>query len=86
VFLSQILPTSDTVGYEQLNHLVVKTVNNKKIDNLDDLVDALKQPLDGFDKFEFEEDPHEIYLNSKQATESAPQLQKIYSLPALERL
>jgi hypothetical protein len=86
VFLSQILPTSDTVGYEQLNHLVVKTVNNKEIKTLDDLVAALKAPLDGFDRFEFEEDPHEIYLNSRHAAESAAQLQKIYSLPALQRL
>jgi hypothetical protein len=86
VFLSQILPTSDTVGYEQLNHLVVKTVNSKEITSLDDLVEALKSPLDGFDKLEFEEDPHEIYLNPRHAAESAAQLQKTYSLPALQRL
>jgi S1-C subfamily serine protease len=86
VFLSQILPTSDTVGYEQLNHLVVSKVNNQEVKSLADLVAALKAPLDGYQKFEFEEDPHEIFLNAQQAAESAPKLQKIYSLPALERL
>jgi len=86
VFLSQILPTSDTIGYEQLNHLVVKAVNNREIKDLNDLVEALKQPADRYDKFEFEEDPHEIYLDAQQAAESAPKLQKLYTLPALERL
>ena len=40
----------------------------------------------GYHKIEFEEDPHEIYLDAKQVEEDAAQLQKTYSLPALQRL
>jgi len=86
VFLTQILPTQDTVGYEQLNNLVVERVNGRKILNLDDFAAAVKNPVDGYDKIEFEEDPHQIYLDSKQVEEDAAQLQQIYSLPALQRL
>jgi hypothetical protein len=86
VFLTQILPTQDTVGYEQLNNLVVEKVNGRKILNLDDFAAAVKNPADGFDKIEFEEDPHEIYLDAKQVEEDTAQLQKVYSLPALQRL
>jgi hypothetical protein len=86
VFLSQILPTQDTVGYEQLNNLVVTKLNGREILSLDDFAAAVKNPTDGYHKIELEEDPHEIYLDAKQVEEDAGQLQKTYSLPALQRL
>ena len=86
VFLTQILPTQDTVGYEQLNNLVVTKLNGHEILSLDDFAAAVKNPTDGYHKIEFEEDPHEIYLDAKQVEEDAAQLQKTYSLPAMQRL
>ena len=86
VFLTQILPAQDTVGYEQLNNLVVTKLNGRQILSLDDFAAAAKNPTDGYHKIEFEEDPHEIYLEAKQVEEDAAQLQKTYSLPALQRL
>src|ERR1700747_1702603 len=78
VFLTQILPAQDTVGYEQLNNLVVTRLNGQKILSLDDFAEAVKHPTDGYHKIEFEEDPHEIYLDAKQVEEDAAQLQKTY--------
>ena len=86
VFLTSILPTQDTVGYEQLNNLVVEKLNGREILSLDDFAAAAKNPANGFHKIEFEEDPHEIYLDAKQVDEDAEQVQKVYSLPALQRL
>jgi hypothetical protein len=86
VFLSQILPTEDTVGYEQLSNLVVSKLNGRAILSLDDFAAAAKNPVGGFHKIEFEEDPHEIYLDAKQVEEGSDQLQKTYSIPALEHL
>jgi hypothetical protein len=86
VFLTQILPAQDTVGYEQLNNLVVTKLNGRQILSLDDFAAAAKNPTDGYHKIEFEEDPHQIYLDAKQVEEDAAQLQKTYSLPALQRL
>jgi S1-C subfamily serine protease len=86
VILTQILPTQDTVGYEQLNNLVVAKLNGREILNLDDFAAAAKNPTGGYHKIEFEEDPHEIFLEAKQVAEDAAQLQKTYSLPALQRL
>jgi hypothetical protein len=86
VFLTQILPTQDTVGYEQLNNLVVTKLNGHEILSLDDFAAAVKNPIAGYHKIEFEEDPHEIYLEAKQVEEDAAQLQKTYSLPAMQRL
>jgi S1-C subfamily serine protease len=86
VFLSQILPTEDTVGYEQLSNLVVTKLNGRDILSLDDFAEAAKNPVSGFHKIEFEEDPHEIYLDAKQVEEGSAQLQKTYSIPALQHL
>jgi len=86
VFLSQILPTRDTVGYEQISNLVVKKLNGQRILNLDQFAQAVAQPVEGHHKIEFEDDPHEIYLDANQVEQDAAQLKKIYSLPALQRL
>ncbi len=86
VFLSRVLPTSATVGYEELNHLLVTKINGVALQSLDDVPKALEKPVDGFHKIEFEEDPKTIYLDAAeiQKTERAVQMQ--YRLPALKFL
>jgi S1-C subfamily serine protease len=86
VFLSQVIPTQDTVGYEQLNYLILKRVNDREIRNLDDLAEAIRSPRNGFQKIEFNEDPRVIYLDAGQTENTAKQLQALYALPALQRL
>jgi hypothetical protein len=86
VFLTQILPTRDTVGYEQMSNLVVKKLDGREILNLDQFAEAASQQMSGYHKIEFEDDPHQIYLDASQVEQDAAQLQKIYSLPALQRL
>ena len=86
VFLTQILPTRDTVGYEQISNLVVKKFDGREILNLDQFAEAAAQRVSGYHKIEFEDDPHQIYLDANQVEQDAAQLQKIYSLPALQRL
>jgi S1-C subfamily serine protease len=86
VILTQILPTEDTVGYQQLSNLVVTKFNGRKLLNLDDFAEAAKNPMAGYHKIEFEEDPHEIYLDAKQVEEDGAQLQKTYSIPELRHL
>ncbi|MBV8143082.1 MAG: PDZ domain-containing protein [Verrucomicrobia bacterium] len=86
IILTQILPTEDTVGYEQLNNLVVTKLNGRKLQNLEEFAEAAKNPMGGFHKIEFEEDPREIYLDAQQVQEDAAQLQKTYSIPELRHL
>ena len=86
MILTQILPTEDTVGYEQLSNLVVTKVNGRAILSLDDFAEAAKYPVAGYHKIEFEEDPHQIYLDEKQVEEDSAQLQKTYSIPAFRHL
>lgn len=86
VILTQILPTKDTVGYEQLSNLVVTRLNGREILSLDDFAEAVRSPINGYHKIEFGEDPREIYLNAKQVEADSDEVQNVYSLPAMKHL
>jgi hypothetical protein len=86
VFISQILPTPDTLGYERYENLVVSKVNGKEIRSLNDVVEAAKTPVDGFQKIELEEDPGLIILDAAAIEANRDALTRKYALPALQRL
>jgi len=86
VILSQVLPANATIGYEDVSYLVVKKVNGKEIHSLGDLAEAVKSPVDGFHVIETVDDPKQLELDATEVTAEAPELQKNYSLPALQRL
>ena len=85
VFLSQILPSNDTIGYPQLNYMAVERVNGQPIYRLEDLAKAIEKPINGFHKIEFDLDPKVLYLDAAQVEQDAAQLLKTYSLPGLRR-
>src|SRR5437867_4737191 len=86
VVLSQVLPVNGTIGYEDFGYLTVTKVNGKDIHSLDDLAEAVKQPADGFDRIETEEDPKIIPLDVAQAENDEPTLRENYGIPTLQRL
>lgn len=86
VILSQVLPTASNIGYEDLKGMVVTNVNGMPINSLDDLPTALGKPQGGFDKIDFEEVPHTIYLDAAHLEENNRSVQDSYGLPALQRL
>jgi hypothetical protein len=86
IILSQVLPTPDTIGYEDLENIVVTKVNGRPIKSLTDLSEAAKNPDDGFQKIEFEEDPKFLFLDAASIQSNADNLKKHYALPSLERL
>jgi hypothetical protein len=86
VILSQVLPTPDSIGYEDLQNLVVTKLNGQEIKGIADLSEAAKHPIDGFQKIEFEEDPKLLFLDAASVEANTETLKKHYALPALERL
>lgn len=86
VFLSRVLPSDATIGYEQLRHLVVTKINGVEIHGLDDIQGAVEKSTDGLIKIEFSTDPGTIYLDSAQVASSEDNLMKAYRLPILKRL
>ncbi len=85
VVLSRVLPTPDTIGYEDIANVVVKELNGQPVKSLADLSAAAKNPVDGFQKIELEEDPKWIFLDAKSIEENRHRLIEHYDLPALER-
>ncbi len=53
VILSQVLPDSFTLGYEDLRYLVVDKVNGQRVSYLSDLKAALRKPVNGYNIIEF---------------------------------
>jgi S1-C subfamily serine protease len=86
VILSQVLPADSTIGYDDLAYLTVTKVDGKEIKSLDDLAQAVKEPIDGFIKIETEEDPKQIALDAAQVAAEAPNLQENYGISSLQRL
>jgi S1-C subfamily serine protease len=86
VILSQVLPANSTIGYDDLAYLTVTRVNGKEIKSLDDLAEAVKQPVEGFIKIETQEDPKQIELDASQVAAEAPALQENYGISSLQRL
>jgi hypothetical protein len=56
------------------------------VKSLEDLVQAAKQPTEGFIKVETEEDPKQIELDASQVAAEAPVLQENYGISSLQRL
>ena len=87
VVLTQVLPANTTIGYDEIGYLAVRKVNGKEVKSLADVVNAVKEPVDGnFITIETEEDPKQIALDAKQVEAEADALKANYGLPALERL
>jgi len=86
VFLSRILPSEATLGYEDIQPQVVKAVNGMALQSLADLPKALTQARDGLHTIQFDGEPSTIYLDAAQVTALEPMLARKYRLPTLQRL
>jgi S1-C subfamily serine protease len=87
VILSQVLPSNNTIGYDEYAYLTVTKVNGKEIKSLSDLSEAIKQPVEGgFIKIETEEDPKQLELDTNSVAAEARDLQENYGIPSLQRL
>ncbi|MEM7144459.1 MAG: PDZ domain-containing protein [Verrucomicrobiota bacterium] len=85
VFLSQVLRSPSTLGYERLSHLLVTKVNDQEINNIRDLDNALKSPIDGIHKIEFDSYPRMIFVDAEEAAAVNQQLLQL-GIPELKRL
>jgi S1-C subfamily serine protease len=86
VILSQVLPANNTIGYDDFSYLVVNKVNGKEIRSINDLAEAVKTPVNGFNVIETADDPKQLELSVAEVAKEAEALQKNYGLPALQRL
>ncbi len=86
VFLSQVLPSSITMGYLQLSGLVLSKLNGQEINGLKSLAALADGAKDGNLVFEFTDNPERIVLDVAEVKTMGDKIGKDYGLPALRRL
>jgi hypothetical protein len=86
VFMNQVLPTEATIGYENLSHLIVNEFNGKPVRRLEDILDASREPVNGFHRIRFDDDPYEIVLSAEEVTRLETELKTRFGLPELSQL
>lgn len=86
VFLSNVLKTPSTLGYEGINSAIITKVNGKAIADIKELSQALAEvPKDGIHKIEFTDFPKVIYVEDRASKFVNQQLQQ-YGIGQLQRL
>ncbi len=86
VFLSSVLKTPSTLGYEAVNSVIVTRVNGTFIKNIKDLSRAFAEvPANGLHTIEFDEYPKVIYVDDRASRLVNQQLIQ-YGIGLLERL
>ena len=86
VFLSNVLKTPSTLGYESLTSAILTEVNGKTITDIQDLADALSEtPEGGIHTIEFNDFPKIIYVDDSSSRFVNEQLIQ-YGINKLERL
>ena len=74
VFLSTVIPTPATVGYERLRNLIVSKVNGQEIKDMQDLADAFKAKKEDMHTIEFVDEHLIIYLDDRVSSAVDAQL------------
>ncbi len=74
VFLSGVIPTPATVGYERLRNLIVRKVNGKAIKDMKSLIAAFKVNPGELQSIEFAEENLTVYLDDTVTTTVDEQL------------
>ena len=86
VFLSNVLKTPSTLGYEAINSAIITDVNGQSINNIQDLATAMATPpADGIHVIEFSDFPKIIYVDDR-ASKAVNQQLTNYGIGQLQRL
>ena len=86
VFLSQVLPSGLTVGYQHLSGLVLTGCNGMAVGNLEDLARIADAATSGDLVFEFSDDPGKLVLDATEVKAGGEKLGKSYGIPALRKM
>ncbi|MBN1335163.1 MAG: hypothetical protein JXB39_04325 [Deltaproteobacteria bacterium] len=87
VLLSSVLPDPYNLGYQGTSHLPVASVNDRPIDAVRDMVEALEHPVEGFHVIRFLPNPrlNEIVLDAATLGEATTRIAQAYGIPAVYR-
>ena len=85
VFLSAVIPTPATIGYEELRNLIVRQVNGRPVRDMASLVDAFAAAGGPLHSIRFDQDDFTIHLDEAVSAAVDAQLRQ-RGIPALMRV
>jgi hypothetical protein len=88
ILLKTVLPSTYTIGYHGLEDLPVETVNGQAVDSLEDMVEALRRPVDGLHTIVLEPNGYrgEIVLDAEGMMAATAQIMEEFHIPEAVRL
>jgi S1-C subfamily serine protease len=86
VMISRVLPSNLTVGYEEIRHVMLESINDVPIQGLEDIPKALEKTKEGLIKIEVAHEPSLLYLDAQGVQQMAPAIQRAYGIPELSHL
>jgi S1-C subfamily serine protease len=86
VFISRVMRTPATLGYESVSHVIVDEVNGKEIKNLQDVADAFGAPEGPVHRIDIAEAPHELILDARMTAAMDERLKQAFRMRELQRL
>ena len=86
VFISRVMRTPATLGYESISHVIVDQVNGQAITNLKDLADAFDNPEGPVHRIKIAEAPHELILDAAMTAAMDERLKEAFRMRDLKRL
>jgi len=86
VFISRVMRTPATLGYESVSHVIVDEVNGKEIKNLQDVADAFAAPEGPIHRIDIAEAPHELILHAEMTAAMDERLKQAFRMRELQRL
>ena len=85
VFLSRVVATHATVGYDRISNRIVEEVNGQPIENMASLVKAFETPIDGLHQINIDDVPYVLYLDPR-ISDGVDLEFKQRGLPELQRI
>lgn len=82
VILSAILPTPQTIGYQDLAKRQVLSINGMAVKSLKDVTEAAKHPVDGFHKILLEGAGGPIFLDASNLPAEESLVRERYGIPS----
>jgi hypothetical protein len=88
VVLTGVFPSEYTLGYQDVQDAVVEIVNGRAVDGIDDVVEALRAPQDGYHVFVLAPDDasREIVLDAAALESETARILEDYRIPEAVRL
>jgi hypothetical protein len=80
VFLSQVIPTPATLGYESFADTIIESVNGHPVASLEELAEKLSDTSSGIHRIELADDPGWIFLDPSTFEQTAMDLEREYGI------